>query len=149
MSDALTSTITSYYDSVPYDSHPFPQSSIEHLEALAWLFGLEAPALARARVLELGCASGGNLIPMGARHPQAKLLGVDLSPVQIQQGQRMLAQTRVTNVELRTLSITDIDESLGEFDYIICHGVYSWVPEAVQEAILRVCSRHLAAGGVA
>lgn len=148
MSDALTSTITSYYDSVPYDSHPFPQSAIEHLEALAWLFGLEAPSPARARVLELGCASGGNLIPMGARHPQAKLLGVDLSPVQIGQGQQLLAHVRVPNVEMRTLSITDIDDRFGEFDYIICHGVYSWVPGAVQEAILRVCSRNLAADGV-
>lgn len=149
MSDALTSTITSYYDSVPYESHPFPQSSIEHLEALAWLFGLEAPALARARVLELGCASGGNLIPMGARHPQATMLGVDLSSVQIQQGRDLLAQVRAPNVELRTLSVTDIDDSFGEFDYIICHGVYSWVPEAVQEAILRVCSRNLSPDGVA
>ena len=149
MSEALNSTITSYYDSVPYESHPFPQTSIEHLEALAWLFGLEAPPLARARVLELGCASGGNLIPMGARHPQAKVLGVDLSPVQVRQGQQLLAQLRVPNVEMRTLSITDIDDRLGEFDYIVCHGVYSWVPAEVQEALLRVCARNLAPDGVA
>jgi hypothetical protein len=52
--DSLTSTLTSYYDTVPYDSHPFPQSAMEHLEALAFLFGLDAPAPAKARVLELG-----------------------------------------------------------------------------------------------
>jgi len=149
MTDALTRTLTSYYDTVPYDSHPFPQTAVEHLEALAWLFGLEAPAPARARVLELGCAAGGNLVPMGARHPLARVLGVDLSQVQIQQGQQAQARMRVTNVEMRTLSIADIDDSFGEFDYIVCHGVYSWVPAAVQEAILRVCSRNLAPGGVA
>lgn len=149
MSDALTTTITSYYNAVPYDSHPFPQSAIEHLQSLAWLFGLDAPAPTRARVLELGCAAGGNLIPMGVRHPQARMLGVDLSPVQIGQGQELLAHVRAPNVELRALSITDIDDSFGTFDYIICHGVYSWVPEPVQEAILRVCSRNLAPDGVA
>lgn len=149
MSDALTTTITSYYNEVPYDSHPFPQSAIEHLQSLAWLFGLDAPAPARARVLELGCAAGGNLIPMGVRHPQGRMLGVDLSPVQIGQGQEMLGHVRAPNVELRALSITDIDDSFGTFDYIVCHGVYSWVPASVQEAILRVCSRNLAPDGVA
>ena len=149
MTDTLTRTLTSYYDEVPYDSHPFPQTSIEHLEALAWLFGLEAPAPAKARVLELGCAAGGNLLPMGARHPLAKVVGVDLSQVQIRLGQEAQARMRVSNVEMRALSIADIDDSFGTFDYIICHGVYSWVPPQVQEAILRVCARNLAPTGVA
>lgn len=141
--------IGQYYDAVPYVSHPFPQTAIEHLEALAALFGLETPLPARARVLELGCASGGNLVPMAARNPQAQILGVDLSAVQISAGQELLARVHVPNAELRTLSITDIDAGLGEFDYIICHGVYSWVPAEVQTAILRVCRQNLAPDGVA
>ena len=67
MPDNLTTAITKYYDAVPYDSHPFPQSAAEHLEALAYLFGLEAAPPAGASVLELGCAAGGNLIPFAAR----------------------------------------------------------------------------------
>ncbi|RYF81902.1 MAG: methyltransferase [Comamonadaceae bacterium] len=144
-----TEQIGQYYDAVPYASHPFPQTAIEHLEVLAALFGLEAPIPSRARVLELGCASGGNLIPMAARNPQAQMLGVDLSPVQIKDGQGILARVHVPNAELRTLSISDIDASLGQFDYIVCHGVYSWVPADVQAAILRVCSENLAPDGVA
>lgn len=146
---ADSAQIGRYYDAVPYASHPFPQTTIEHLEALAALFGLTAPSPVHARVLELGCASGGNLLPMAARHPQAQLLGVDLSDVQIREGQSLLAQVHVPNAQLRTLSITDIDESLGLFDYIICHGVYSWVPPEVQSAILRVCKQNLSPDGVA
>lgn len=146
---SLTHQIGGYYDAVPYDSHPFAQTAIEHLEALAALFGLDAPPPAQARVLELGCASGGNLVPMAARHPNASMLGVDLSPVQIGQGQELLARVHVPNAQLRTLSITDIDRGLGEFDYIVCHGVYSWVPADVQEAILRVCAQNLSPQGVA
>jgi len=149
MTDALTTTLTSYYDDVPYDSHPFPQTTIEHLEAVAGLFGLDAPPPAQARVLELGCASGGNLIPMAARHPQARVIGVDLSSVQVAQGAEAIERTRVPNVELRAFNIAEIDASFGEFDYIVCHGVYSWVPDFVQDAILRVCSQNLAPGGVA
>lgn len=149
MADTTASAQANYYDLVPYLSHPFALTTVEHLEALAWLFGLEAPAAASARVLELGCASGGNLLPMAARHPGISALGVDLSPVQIRDGQDLLAKLQLPNVELRALSITDIDASLGQFDYIICHGVYSWVPPAVQEAILRVCTHNLAPTGMA
>src|SRR5690606_28840927 len=126
--DTLTTTITCYYDAVPYDSHPFPQTAVEHLQALAYLFGLDAPPPQQARVLELGCAAGGNLIPFAARHPESRALGVDLSSVQIGQGVQALAHTGLTNIELRALNITRIDASFGRFDYIICHGVYSWVP---------------------
>ncbi len=149
LASTLTSTLTRYYDEVPYDSHPFPQTAMEHLEALAHLFGLEAPDPARARVLELGCAAGGNLIPFAARHPEASAVGVDLSPVQIGQGMAAIAQAGLSNIVLKAFDIADIDASFGEFDYIVCHGVYSWVPGPVQDAILRICSRNLAPNGVA
>lgn len=149
MPDDLTTVLTDYYDAVPYDSHPFPQTAAEHLEALAFLFGLESKPPAQARVLELGCASGGNLLPFAARHPQGSGLGVDLSSVQVAQGVHAIGQTRLGNVELRAFDISQIDASFGLFDYIICHGVYSWVPPSVQDAILRVCSENLAPQGVA
>lgn len=149
MFDALNHELSSYYDTVPYESHPFPQTAPEHLEALAFLFGLDAPAPAGARVLELGCAAGGNLIPFAARYPQASALGVDLSSVQVGQGRVAIGHAKLPNVELRAFNIADIDASFGKFDYIVCHGVYSWVPAAVQQAILRVCSENLADNGVA
>ncbi|RZI93417.1 MAG: methyltransferase domain-containing protein [Variovorax sp.] len=149
MSDALTATLTSFYDLVPYDSHPFPQTAVEHLEALSFLFGLDAPLPATARVLELGCAAGGNLIPFAARHPDARALGVDLSSVQVAQGVDAIRKAGLNNIELRVFNIAQIDASFGQFDYIICHGVYSWVPAEVQDAILRICSENLAPDGVA
>jgi len=149
MSDTSTSELTRYYDAVPYDSHPFPQTAIEHLESLAFLFGLDTPAPAKARVLELGCAAGGNIVPFAIRHPSAQAIGVDLSPVQIAQGAAALDAMRLSNVELRAFNIAEIDASFGQFDYIVCHGVYSWVPGPVQDAILRVCAENLAPHGVA
>jgi SAM-dependent methyltransferase len=149
MESSTTPATSNYYDVVPYESHPFPQSTAEHLEALAFLFGLDAPALKQARVLELGCAAGGNLIPIAARHPNASMVGVDLSSVQIRQGQAAIDKAQLKNIELRALDITGIDASFGQFDYIICHGVYSWVPAPVQDAILRICSQNLAPEGVA
>jgi len=143
------STLTSYYDTVPYASHPFPQSAVEHLEAIAFLFGLDAPPPARARVLELGCAAGGNLIPFAARHPEGSALGLDLSQVQVEQGLGAIARAGLSNVTLRAFNLAEVDASFGQFDYIVCHGVFSWVPEPVQDAILRVCAENLAPDGVA
>lgn len=145
----LIKRIRETYDELPYLSSAFTQSAPEHLHAVAHLFGLTTPDPSSARVLELGCAAGGNLIPFAARYPAARALGVDLSGVQIEAGNRAIDAMGLDNIELRHANITELGDDLGEFDYIICHGVYSWVPEDVREAILRISRRHLAANGVA
>ncbi len=137
------------YDATPYTSHAFPMTQPGRLSAIAHMFGLQAPSVATARVLELGCAAGGNLLPQAQRFPDARFLGVDLSGVQIEHGRRRLGRLGLKNIELRHGSITEVGEADGTFDYIICHGVYSWVPDAVREAILRICATRLADNGVA
>lgn len=137
------------YDDLPYPSNPYRQTHPEHLAVLATLFGLSPPSPARCRVLELGCASGGNLIPMGATLPESTFYGIDLSGEQVREGLESIRALGLTNVRLEERSILDLDESAGEFDYILCHGVYSWVPEAVQEKILAICARQLAPNGIA
>lgn len=149
MSQHLTALLQKSYDEVPYASHPFPQSSPEHLEGIATLFGLAPVPPANARVLELGCAAGGNVIPFALRHPESHVVGLDLSSVQIAQGLERVRQLGITNLELRQMNLEDVDNSLGSFDYIICHGVFSWVPNSVQQAILRICRAHLAPHGIA
>ncbi|HEY0505009.1 MAG TPA: class I SAM-dependent methyltransferase [Lysobacter sp.] len=137
------------YDEVPYVSSAFHLSAPEHLRAVAHLFGLDAPLPGRARVLELGCSAGGNLIPFAVRHPDAETVGVDLSPVQVDTGRRLVEAMGLHNVRLIQGSLADLDIGLGRFDYIVCHGVYSWVPDEVRAAILRVCNELLSPDGVA
>lgn len=154
---ALIDRIGKTYDELPYFSAAFAQTAPEHLRAVAHLFGLSAPQ--QARVLELGCAAGGNVIPYAVRHPEAMVLGIDLSGVQIDAGQQAIKVMGLRNIHLQQGSIADLDAILGdpsqnpfgmgEFDYIICHGVYSWVPETIREAILRVSRERLAADGIA
>jgi SAM-dependent methyltransferase/methyltransferase-like protein len=138
------------YDATPYTSNSFPQSAPGQLAALAHLFGLEPPKVSTARVLEIGCAAGGNLIPFAAMHPQAHVVGVDLSQVQIEQGRTRVEALGVDNLELVVGDIARMDlAALGQFDFIIAHGVYSWVPPAVQEALLSAFRQSLAPDGVA
>jgi len=149
MAGSTKDIVEQAYDTTPYTSHPFKATAPEQLAAVATLFNLKPPGVADARVLELGCASGGNLIPHAQQHPRSRYVGVDLSQVQIKAGQQRIAALGLDNIALHHMSITDIGPAFGKFDYIICHGVYSWVPPQVQDAILRVCAENLAADGVA
>ena len=144
----MTETRTAY-DTIPYRSHPFPQTRPEHLAAIAILFGLEAPPVENCRVLELGCSMGGNLILMAQNYPDSRFVGIDASSRQISDGWKTIDALGLKNVELKHQDILDIGNDLGEFDYIISHGVYSWVPAPVQKKLLEICKRHLVKNGVA
>jgi methyltransferase-like protein/protein-L-isoaspartate O-methyltransferase len=137
------------YDEIPYRSNPFRQSHPERLAALAKLFDLDAPAVDRCRVLELGCSMAGNLVAMAQNLPGARFIGIDSSSRQIADGWKTIDALGLGNVQLKHLDILDIGEDFGEFDYIISHGVFSWVPRRVQDRMLELCQRHLAPNGVA
>ena len=137
------------YDAVPYASRAFPQSQPEQLAVMGRLFGLEPALPSRARVLELGCSAGGNLLPLAARYPQARFVGIDYSQVQVQRGQQRLRELALHNVEIRHQSIADFGRDAAPFDYVVCHGVFSWVPPDVQRAILALCRDNLAPDGIA
>ncbi|MHB1353582.1 MAG: methyltransferase domain-containing protein [Thiobacillus sp.] len=137
------------YDELPYDSLPLPETQPDFLAALARLHGFDAPDPTRARILELGCASGGNLIPLAWRWPTSHCVGVELSRVQAETGTDFIRALDLPNVRIVHGDLAALPADLGEFDYIIVHGVFSWVPPAVQDALLALCRRHLSPRGVA
>lgn len=139
----------SSYDELPYADYCFERSHPERLAAIATLCERTPPDFSRCRVLELGCARGANLLPMALDLPDSEFVGVDLSGSQIDEATRRAAALGLVNVSFVARSITELDASLGEFDFIVCHGVYSWVPAPVRAAVLRVCRQNLRPDGVA
>ena len=141
------------YDELPYISGAFAETSPARLEALASFLSLTPPPSKTAKVLEIGCSYGGNLFPFAIANPQAKALGIDLSEVQINKAKELAAQMRVDNIKFIAKDICDLTDAdvsdYGKFDYIICHGVYSWVPDAVKDAILKTIKRFLSPNGIA
>ena len=137
------------YDELPYDSLPLPETQPDFLAAVARLHGFDAPDPSRARILELGCAQGGNLIPLAWRWPESDCVGVELSRVQAEAGAAFITELGIRNVRILHGDLSALPEDLGQFDYIIAHGVFSWVPPAVRQALLDVCRSHLSAQGVA
>jgi SAM-dependent methyltransferase len=137
------------YDQVRYPGQPFQQSHPDRLATVASLYGMRPAPVPRCRVLELGCGSGHNLIPIAYQWPESELLGLDLSRRAIEEGRGEIAALGLTNIELRRLDIAEVTAELGRFDYIIAHGVYSWVPPAVRATILDIFKANLAPHGVA
>lgn len=147
--DSASQQIARQYDERPYASEAFYYSSPAQMQAVAHLYGIAAPAPHRARVLEIGCAAGGNILPFALAYPDAEVVGVDLSPVQIEAGKQVLERLGVQNMTLHAMSLTDIGSEFGTFDYIIAHGVFSWVPAPVREALMALSRTHLTEQGVA
>jgi methyltransferase-like protein/2-polyprenyl-3-methyl-5-hydroxy-6-metoxy-1,4-benzoquinol methylase len=137
------------YDAIPYASRAFPQSQPEQLAVMGRLFGLQPRLPSAARVLELGCSAGGNLLPLAARYPGARFVGIDYSPVQAGRGARRVRELGLGNVEIRQQGIAEFGRDAEPFDYVVCHGVYSWVAPEVQRAILALCRDNLAPDGIA
>lgn len=142
-------TKTYSYDEVPYPNNPFPQSHPDRLATIATLFGMSPQPIDHCRVLELGSGRGGNLLPMAEQLPGSQFVGVELSKIQISEAQELAERLQLGNIELKHMNILDVDAQLGQFDYIICHGVFSWVPTAVQDKILEICAANLSPQGVA
>ena len=124
------------YDAVPYPDYSYFESHPDRVATMATLFGMKPPPVDRCRVLELGCAGGGNLIPMAYGLPQSEFVGIDTSARQIAAGQEKASALGLKNVTLQPLDILDVNTDHGQFDYIIAHGVFSWVPRVVQDKIL-------------
>ncbi len=136
------------YDAVPYESFPFAQSHPARMSGMAKLFGVPAPSLAKARVLELGCSFGGNLLPMAMQYPDAQFVGADLSQVQIDYANKIKGELNIRNITFRQANILDLAKESEQYDYIITHGVYSWIPTEVQSAMLELYGKQLSANGV-
>jgi len=136
------------YDEIPYPSDPFRQTHPSAVATIATLLGMQPTPVDRCRVLEIGSASGGNLVPMALEFPESKFMGIDLSSRQIAAAKETVSVLGLQNVEFKAMNVMEIEPDFGQFDYIICHGVYSWVPDEVADKILDVCVKNLTPTGV-
>jgi methyltransferase-like protein/ubiquinone/menaquinone biosynthesis C-methylase UbiE len=139
----------SSYDEFRYPGRFYPQASIERMATLATLYGLEPPSVQGCRVLELGCGEGGHLIPLAYVFPESQFLGVDLSEVSVGRAKDVATKLGLKKLQFKVEDLGAFPADAGIFDYIIAHGVFSWIPPEIQEKLLEICSRHLAPKGVA
>lgn len=137
------------YDQVPYPSLAHVQTHPDRLATIAALFGLQTAPVENCRVLELGCSDGTNLISMAHGLPQSEFFGIDSAGRAIAEGNQTIDDLSLDNVRVQQLDLMEFAANNLAFDYIIAHGVYSWVPDPVRDRILAICSECLSQNGIA
>jgi SAM-dependent methyltransferase len=108
---------------------------------LAWaalLQGVVVPTR-KFRYVDLGCGQGLGLILQAACHPESEFVGVDFMPAHIAHARRLAQAGGITNVRFIEGDFTALqnDPSAladatgapldGQTDYVVAHGIASWV----------------------
>lgn len=131
----------------PPMSHPLSDPAVSAVAAQ--MGGLEVPHPRRARILEIGCCSGHNLIPLAQRWPESHFTGIDLAERSIAEAHERAAAVGLGNINFQAVDLMDFQPRNGPFDFIIAHGFFSWVPDEVKATLLLFCRKHLSPAGIA
>ena len=137
------------YDEIPYLGQPHPTTHPDRLAVVAGLNGFDPQPIETARVLEVGCGDGANLVPMSLTLPESEFVGIDVAGDPIRRGNKLVRRLELKNVKLIHTDLQAFPGKLGKFDYIIAHGLYSWTPLPIRDALFELCRTTLTDRGVA
>ncbi len=138
------------YDKVPYKGAIIPNSYPGHLALCSlWHNGRHSP-LQCFHLTELGCGDGANLLPIAFYHPDSTFIGIDNAESGLSRAREGARQIGLHNIQFIQKDICKIEQAeIVQSDYIIAHGLYSWVSDDIREAILQFCRNGLAPTGLA
>jgi SAM-dependent methyltransferase len=138
------------YQNLAYPAMSHPPTDPAVTAVAARLAGLDVRDPSHATILEVGCASGHNLLPLAARWPDARFTGIDFSTAAIGEAREAARHAGLGNVGFIETDLRAFDPGDGVgYDFIIGHGFYSWVPGEVRQALLDFCAARLSTQGVA
>jgi SAM-dependent methyltransferase len=136
------------YDEIPYATLAQRSTDPNRLAAVGRLYGVEVPSPERAAILEIGCGTGANLLHIAELFPGSRCVGIDISERHIAEGRKIASAAGIRNIELRCGDLQNEVVEGRAFDYVICHGVYSWVPPHVQKQLLHTLSSAVSEHGL-
>jgi len=139
-----------YVTEVLYTEHFFRELSPAWMNYVAVLGGCQPRPLDPGfTYMELGCGLGQTVTLLAGAHPQGRFYGVDFNPAHIDWARRYAGQAGITNVEFLERSFLDLtSQEVPECDFIVLHGVYTWVGPAVRAGIQRIIRERLKPGGL-
>jgi SAM-dependent methyltransferase len=137
------------YDELPYKSFPIDWTAPERLAVVSLLHGGPRPPLQHYRVLDLGCGNGANVLRLAYYRRQATFVGVDGAASQIELANVRKSALGLSNLEFIHTDFRTANQRLsGQFDYILAHGIFSWVSQEIRDALLELFAERLRPGGL-
>ncbi len=148
--ERISELLDAPYEKVPYPGVAYPFACPDRMGVMGRVHGLATRTPAESTVLEIGLGEGSNLISIAHRFPGAQCIGIDASPTSIAGARRRANELGLRNLTLFESPLEAFADAgpLPRCDYIIAHGVLSWVSPLVRDALFRLVSRLLAPSGV-
>ncbi|MBC8071432.1 MAG: class I SAM-dependent methyltransferase [Deltaproteobacteria bacterium] len=137
------------YDELPYRSSPIEWTAPERLALASLLHGGPRTKRAGYRMLELGCGDGTNLLALAYFRRHAQFVGVDGSAKHVELGRARVRELGLGNLHFIHADLRELGAQLeGVFEYVVAHGLISWVPDDVRDAVLALSRTRLADDGL-
>jgi SAM-dependent methyltransferase len=142
-----------YVTDVVYTSDFFREITPSRLAMTSLLLGNRPPDLAQPfSYADLGCGNGFTTLVVAASCPHADVWGFDFNPAHIEFANSLAVQAGLTNVHFVETSFADLagfpDAALPDFDFMIAHGVLSWISSVNRHHLMQVIARRLKPGGL-
>jgi SAM-dependent methyltransferase len=120
------------------------------LDHVALVAGVEPPARRNGFAwCDLGCGQGVTAAILAATHPSGIFHGIDAMPAHIAHARRLAEAAAIPNLQLHAVDFAAaVGLELPQFDYIVAHGVYTWIGPEAQCAVRRFIDRRLKPGGL-
>jgi len=132
---------------VPLAASVAPSSHIARVAAVGRLFGIKTAHPSKAKVLEVGCGVGFQLMATAQLFPNSSFVGVDISEQYIEGAQQIASSIGLENVSL--VKVSDWHElPKGKFDYIICKHLYSHLTEEQRGQLFKALESRLDKNGL-
>lgn len=132
----------------PYATYVNSLVHPERAAVIAHLFSLQPTAVNQARILELGCGDGSQLVALAETLPDTELIGLEHNVNHIDHANALKVYAKLNNIEFHQTDFLQINPDLGQFDYIIANNVLSWLPPASQNQFFAVCKQYLKSNGL-
>jgi SAM-dependent methyltransferase len=145
------SELGGYVTDVPYVRGFKPMLAPAWLDLVAVISGVTPPARDRGfAYCDLGCGQGVTAAILAATHPSGEFHGIDAMPAHVAHAERLAAEADVRNARFHATDFNGAGRlALPRFDYIVAHGVYTWVDEPTRAALRRFIDGRLKSGGLA
>jgi SAM-dependent methyltransferase len=146
----MTRDFDGYVADIPYLRDLKPMLAPAWLDHVALVCGVDPPTRANGFAwCDLGCGQGVTAAILAATHPRGTFHGIDMMPVHIEHARRLAAEATIPNVHFHSVDFAAaVGLDLPPFDYLVAHGVYSWIGAESQAALRRFIDRHLKSGGL-
>lgn len=143
-------TLAGYVTDIPYVAGFKPMLAPAWLDFVALIGGVRPPARDEGFAwCDLGCGQGVTAAILAATHRAGEFHGIDAMPVHIRNASALAEEAGAANAHFIAADFAAArDLELPRFDYIVAHGVYSWVDAATRAELRRLIDRCLKPGGL-